>query len=358
MICPNCGKQINDGDLFCAYCRQRVDSQPVQQTIQPVYVQPEQPIRSTDPVKEQHPASVFFTTLFIGASLIASFIMFIKPGYMLGRDDDDSSSRKKKSDSSVSVVDKESKEDDSEIVTTVTTAGTTKKSTTSDDSDGITTTKTTTTAADTSAATTKKTTTKKSTTTKTTTSQNTTSITAANTTTAAPVTDQPTTTAATKSADDIAKEDAVNYSTDEKPSFSDFEWCYGQFGLVRDPPSDVEFLMESGSWTGGWKCMIVYSTSENDEQYIREINNVYIDIEGTDIDMTVKHYIYEIDGESYDDSITANWTLTGQVTNGPFEVVGGERVTMRSFWRQNGHEYAVGDMMLQDGTDAYIAFYR
>lgn len=317
MICPNCGKQINDGDLFCAYCCQRVGSQPTQQPVQPVYVQPEQPIRSTDTVKEQHPASVFFTTLFIGAALIASFIMFIKPGYFLGRDDDDSSSRKKKSDSSVSVVDKESKEDDSEIVTTVTTAAP-DVSEPSDDSSSAETTTTTTTAAETT----------------------------------------PAETEAPKLVVDAEKDEAAKYSTDEKPSFSEFEWCYGQFGLVRDPPSDVEFLMESGSWTGGWKCMIVYSTSENDEQYIREINNVYIDIEGTDIDMTVKHYIYEIDGESYDDSVTADWKLSGQVTNGPFEVVGGERVTMRSFWRQNGHEYAVGDMMLQDGTDAYIAFYR
>ena len=326
MICPNCGKQINDGDLFCAYCRQRVGSQPVQQTIQPVYVQPEQPVNNMDPnqtgnaqsvqsayqqnsaAKEQHPAAVFFTTLLVGGVLIASFIMFIKPGYMLGRDNDDSSSRKKKSDSSVSAVEVKADEkagktttkkspdgdDESSSGDVVTTAGTTKKTTATDDP------------IETATATTKTTTSSSATAT----TKTTTKSTADNTTTTAAPSNPTTTTAAPKSDDDIAKEEAANYSTDEKPSFSDFEWCYGQFGLVQDPPNNVEYLMQPGSWTGGWKCMIVYSTSENGGQYIREINNVYIGIEDTSISMTVKHYIYEIDGESYDDSITAKRYIT------------------------------------------------
>ena len=339
MFCPKCGKQINDGDVFCAYCRSRINTQSANpQSVQQVGFQCEQPVSfvpnsyqtgsaqqmtHSTPIKQRNPVAVFFTVFLTGCALIASFVMFIKPGYMLQKDDDDSSRSSQKHDSSVSAVDKDSSKADKKTKTVTKT----EKPTETSESAATTSVSTTT---ETSAPTEEVTT--------------------------APVTEPP----AESKADDNrqAKAEAENFSTDEKPSFEDFEWCYGQFGLVRDPPENCEFLTDPISWSGGWKCFIIYTTAENADPYIREINNVNIGVDGTALALKMKHYLYEVDGESYDDSVTSDFDFSGKVYQGMFDALGVGRVTMTSFWKKDGHEYAVGDYLLQSGENVYIAFMR
>ena len=152
--------------------------------------------------------------------------------------------------------------------------------------------------------------------------------------------------------------EAICFSTAEKPEFGDFEWCYGQFGLVRDPSESGEQLTNPYAWAGGWKCFIIDTPEDNAETYVRELCSAEISIDGSSGAMTIKHCIYELDGESFDDSVTADFSFTGNITGGKLDVTGSGRITMNYFWKENGREYALGDFMLPDGTEAYIALLR
>ncbi|MBR1739385.1 MAG: hypothetical protein IJ737_03745 [Ruminococcus sp.] len=337
MICPFCNKTINDGDLFCAYCRSRLDGQqPAQQMPQPMqqpfqsgsYQQPSPPPPSypaypqTPPPRGKNLGAIL-AIIILGVMLLgAAVLLFIYPGYLVRKGGSD---KKDKSDISVSAAD--GNDSGSGTVTTTVTSGSLPPVSSEQP-------------AETSGQT-----------------ETTTTTTAPPETTTAPETTT-TTTAATKSPQEIAKEEAMQYSTDEKPSFEDFEWCYGQFGLIRDPSETGEALTEPYSWTGGWKCLIIDTPEGSADSYIRELCSVDIFINGGTASLTIQHYIYEIDGESFDDSITADFGFSGTASAGRIDATGSGRISIDYFWREGGHEYAVGDLILQDGTDAYIALYR
>lgn len=97
MICPNCGKTINDGDIFCAYCRSRVNAQPTPTPVQPNYQQ--QTFQPNAPIKKNNTSALLAGLLACGV-LAAAFLLFVKPGYMLKKQDG-SSNQDTKSDSVV-----------------------------------------------------------------------------------------------------------------------------------------------------------------------------------------------------------------------------------------------------------------
>ncbi len=343
MFCPKCGKQLKDDDVFCYNCGSTIAKkpapprqsapqtyqQPVQQPYQQTaYQQPyQQPIppapQAAPPQKKGiHPAAVFLITMLIGGAAIAAVALFYRPGYLVNRDDDDGGKKKSKSDSSVSVVD----ESAAVTVTEPETAPPETTAETATQTEETTTTTTTVTTAETETTT--------------------------------------TTTAATKSEEEIKAEEnaaalaeAFEYSTYERPAFDQFEWCYGQNGMIKDVPEGAEELSNPFSWSGGWKCMVIYENSN--DTFVREIDNADINVyEDGSADLTMDWYYIEVNNEPLSEETMEDTIFSGGVKKGKLVVTGSGKITMKHLWKENGAEYAVGDFMLPDGTTVYIAMTR
>jgi hypothetical protein len=348
MFCPNCGKTINDGDKFCANCSFRTDGLFQQQNNfqnVPINYQP-QNIQPSAPAEEKgHPVAIFFTTMIIGCGLLAGAMFIINPGILKNNSAakvpaDSSETADKGNDASKEEANKIvamttlADEDRGESVTTVTT---TRGPEDQSEKSGLlklpgrskkTTTVTTTITEETEAP------------------QTSTSVT------------ETTKSEMQLKLEEARKAEALRFSTDEKPEFSEFEWCYGQYGLIKEQPDDVKALTVWDQWVGGWKGFIVHTPADAKDKFSREVNNVDISIVEDKVTATVKHHLYEVDGEVFDDSVTADFVLKGDVDGYGIDVQGKQHMIISCFWKQDGHEYALGEITDEDGRQSYIALMR
>lgn len=344
MFCPNCGKPINDGDMFCAHCSFRTGGMKQPQNNignVPINYQPQNNQQAAPAEEKGHPVAIFFATMLIGCGLLAGAVFFFDPGFLKNNGaatvpHDDTVTAAAKNESTASGENKIvpmttlAEKDGGETVTTVTTVP--EPEVPSEDGGRLKIPRRT-----------KKT-------------ETVTEV------TEAPVT---TTTVTTSERSEVQikleearRAEAQQFSTNEKPEFSDFEWCYGQNGQIREPPSDSKTLPVWDQWVGGWKGFAVYVPTDADSKFIREVNNVDISIVDDKVTVTVKHHLYEMEGEEYDDSITADFVYTGYVVDHGIDVQGEQHMVIKSFWKKDGHEYAVGNLTDKDGNKAYIALMR
>lgn len=92
MFCPNCGKQINDDDAFCAYCRYSITGSVPVMGQAPSFTAPYQ--QNTMPQvtpaagKRANPLTIFLSGVLVCIAVTGAVLLFIKPGYMLKKDDD------------------------------------------------------------------------------------------------------------------------------------------------------------------------------------------------------------------------------------------------------------------------------
>lgn len=155
--------------------------------------------------------------------------------------------------------------------------------------------------------------------------------------------------------DTSAMNEALSYSTYDKPSFEEFEWCYGQNGLVTSPPEKAEPITNAWGFTGGWKAMIVY----NDGSGMREIDNCMITMSDDIITLTMDWYYSEVlnsEGSSMEDM--DDTVFYGISTGGGLAVDGPSAITLNHFWKYGGKEYSVGTVNTASGSAAYIALVR
>ena len=361
MFCPKCGARVDEGAAFCGSCGFMFES-PIPDT-QPEGAMPEEMIQqpqefvpiSASPamlepqVPTQLPAqpaaqvgrksykglTVFLSILLAGA-VAASALFYFNPGGIFGSDDDDdddSSSKKGDSSSISSQVDSDDESSDNdessedETTTTTTTAETTTTTRAQPD-------ETTTTTSDSSEPDDTSTTT--------------------------------TTTRTTQKPDIDLSEDpefveAMQRTTEDRPEFSEFDWCYGQADLIRKMPTGGAQIKSKNRMAGGWKCMFIYSTEKDGDMLARELNNVYIDPTADNVSMTIDWYLMEIpesdnipedkmDDTTFDVNIASNGALTAKPPEGT--------IVISQFWKEGDNDYAVGEYQTDSGLYAYIALYR
>ena len=370
MFCPKCGTKLDDNARVCSTCGNLFEQAPVQpndmQAFEPMneIPAPTQPMQSftndvppvhqpdTAPMqpvaqvkKKSHTALIAVLSVILVCAVAGSALFYFNPGGIFGEsdDDDDSSSKKSKDSSSVSQVD-----DDSDDESSTDEDSSSDESSDSDSSEETTTTTTTATSEPDDTTTTSDT--------------DASSDDSTDTTTASSDTETTTTSDQGGTADeDEDYKEAMKYSTNERPSFSDFEWCYGQLDLVRKRPTDSTQIKTANRMAGGWKCMFIYSTSKNSDMIAREVNNVIIDPTADEINMTIDWYMMEIPNsenvpeENMDDTVFpvtvgSNGALMGEPKGG--------KIVISEFWNDGKNDYAVGEYQTDSGLYAYVALYR
>ena len=417
MICPNCRAQINDGDTFCSYCGAMINRQTQNNTAEQTgsfpaqqnsYVpqqnnfntpqnfnQPNTNAAQQAAAKDTNPVLIFIITMMTGLMLFAAFLLFIKPGYLVHKSDPETAasesdnskksngaSDKTKSEKTTKKTKKENSKEEPESKG----AETTKKSS-EDSSEGKTTTKKETDESSEEEVTTKKTkktaktekpketekTSKTEKTEKPSETEKPTDTSKKEETTKPPETTSPPETTAppetTRSEiqqkiedDRAAYSEAMSYDTSERPSFDEFEWCYGQYGLIYAPPEGADMITNPLGYSGGWKSMIIYNPTNSSGSYSRELDNVIIGINSGAVDMTIDWYYFEEPfSESYDMSGDPDTLFLGNTFDGGFSVSSTDytaTIVLSYFWKADGKEYALGTIATADGIPAYIALVR
>lgn len=200
------------------------------------------------------------------------------------------------------------------------------------------------------------------------TTEETTATTTVTTATTAETTTQPVTTTQSGLSDDsAAKSEAAFYSTRNRPTFDEFEWCYGQNGLIMTPPEGAELIDNYYALGGGWKDMIIFEDTK-DIGSTREIDNIELFFDGDRVTLTVDWYYAEppySEPYYYDDSDITQFTGSVNKNLGNTEMhttanISGDVVTidLHTFWRADGKQYGFGTLYLPDGTSNYIALVR
>ena len=341
MFCPKCGKQINDDDIFCAYCGETIvpddpgtmlasdpaadkiySPQANQSQPAPSYAQHPQPFSQPYPVKKKKggAAAIIITLSVLLAAAIGGIIFLI----VSNSDGDDPDRASRKNSSIAETTDAE--EEDSSFATEATTTET------------GTSTQTTTTTEETTSVTTE------------TTAVTTTEITT--TEPPAPISD-----------DSAAKAEAAAYSTQDRPTFAEFDWCYGQNGLIMSPPQGADLIDNYFATGGGWKSMLIYEDTEGIGA-TREIDNIELFFDGNRVTLSVDWYYVEPPySEAYymDEGTVTQFSgaVNGSVIHTAADVNGSTvTIDLYSFWRVDGKQYALGTLYLPDGTSNYLALVR
>ncbi len=341
MFCPKCGKQINDDDIFCTYCGETIvpddpgtmlasdpaadkiySPQANQSQPAPSYAQHPQPFPQPYPVKKKKggAAAIIITLSVLLAAAIGGIIFLI-----VSNSYDDETDRASRKNSSIAET-TDAEEEDSSFATEATTTET------------GTSTQTTTTTEETTSVTTE------------TTAVTTTEITT--TEPPAPISD-----------DSAAKAEAAAYSTQDRPTFAEFDWCYGQNGLIMSPPQGADLIDNYFATGGGWKSMLIYEDTEGIGA-TREIDNIELFFNGNRVTLSVDWYYVEPPySEAYymDEGTVTQFSgaVNGSVIHTAADVNGSTvTIDLYSFWRVDGKQYALGTLYLPDGTSNYLALVR
>lgn len=156
---------------------------------------------------------------------------------------------------------------------------------------------------------------------------------------------------------------AKSYNTKGRPKIDDFVW--------------TNTVMKNGVWNsaikvtafkdiiGTWKCMNTYDPENKAGNYCRDISNVTIS--GTERNVKVYYDWYKIfyNGEPPQDMTKGpKTTLTGTYqkgSTGKFELVAtskGTRFAVDKFYIYNGKQYAIGTILVADGTIGNVTMVR
>ena len=360
MFCPNCGTQLDDNAKFCASCGtsigEETPAEPVQpeqpaftppppvipqEPVQPAPVPMPQPVQQPYPQQEAaavksgpNPVLVFFLTFVLLGAIVASVILFWKPGYLVKKDDSSS-----KSGSSKSVKDDSDKDDPRKD---------------DSDKDGSKTTEimTVTAAPETSAPDTE---------------TEPPETEPSETETKKPVETEPPetepseteTVAPPAEGHEDALMKAAKYSTSARPTYDDFVWCVGQYGYQKEMPSNAKRITDPYELSGGWKCFIFYDMK--DKGTMREIDNVRIDVDDKgEITFTIDWYEADYGDGPEDETSLEDEVFKGKMTDGKLEVTGISYLVLDNFWYSSEFrdgQYAAGSIEAGD-FDVYIALMR
>ncbi len=158
--------------------------------------------------------------------------------------------------------------------------------------------------------------------------------------------------------DSIVEFRLEDYSTDSRPTASDFSW-YMDDVFANGIPIDSVPIYDSSMIVGDWKGFILYDPDNSFNSFATEYMNVNIDIQDMKANVTFDLYQYcpsnseiiNVEGEVQ--------KYSGNYEAGAVYATGGGNVHLDSFYSMpDNRQYAVGRIDTVDGTPAYLALVR
>lgn len=154
-----------------------------------------------------------------------------------------------------------------------------------------------------------------------------------------------------------------SYSTKARPKIEDFNWTATVMknGVWKNAKIITAFKDISGTW----KCLNTYDPTRKMGKYCRDISNVTIS--GTEGNAKVLYDWYKIfyEGEAPQDMTKGpKTTMTGTYkkgSTGKFELAvstKGSKLVIDQFYLYNGKQYAIGVIILADGTVGNVTMVR
>ena len=333
-FCANCGHHVDDGDTFCDNCGARLnDNTATDASAESRLPPPPSPAAnlSQGTVKSGSKTTIAITLSIVSLSAVLFVVLFIAPGFLRTKNVQPIKNDSRTVSSSTDLVVSDDKKYDTSK--TKITAVTTTESTISYSQKVI--------SSETSAP-----------------------ITTMPSETTAPVTDIEETTTISENDHSLdektaAYAEALAFSTDDRPDYSEFEWCFGQGGLVYNVPDHAEMITDPLGYTGGWKAMVIYNPTNSAGTFMRELDNIDIGVYDDTCIITIDWYYMEIDGsESYNEENVEDSNFFGTVTDTGLYASGDAEISINSLWKADGKEYALGALITSDGLPAYLAMVR
>ena len=143
---------------------------------------------------------------------------------------------------------------------------------------------------------------------------------------------------------------SVSYDTTARPEQTDFDVWKSHGGAV---PTGAAVLTDFGAVLGSWKGFIQYDTAE-------ELVSFTLSPSQSGADLTVDWYLihYFGDGSWMNEEDMEDAVWSGSWSDGILTVSGAVGITFRAFYEIGGQQFAVGEMMLADGSSAVVGMVR
>ncbi|MCR5673806.1 MAG: hypothetical protein K6F87_08865 [Lachnospiraceae bacterium] len=169
-------------------------------------------------------------------------------------------------------------------------------------------------------------------------------------------------------ADPVAEDDAdeeskpgydpADYDTSTSPTLEDFMWVTPEI-YKGNLPDDIERL-SFDEVTGSWKAYIITDPEVKFDSMTESFLNASISGSEDRVEITLDwNYTYiNSEGSGYDDN-SPDSLFTGAWSDDSIkDATGAGKVSIDTFYYDNGHEYAVGSMMWPDGIPAVVFLSR
>ena len=140
-------------------------------------------------------------------------------------------------------------------------------------------------------------------------------------------------------------------STDEPPVFEEFAWLTPEIS-DGNIPAGAKQLTQSDEIAGGWKAFL-YSLSD---RYLLNVD--FKTYQDQAIVTFTWRTLYDEASNTYIPDDAPATLFMGTFENGQVNAVGIGQVTIEHFWEKDGHQYATGRVVSDDGTLRAIMLYR
>lgn len=160
------------------------------------------------------------------------------------------------------------------------------------------------------------------------------------------------------SEDDALRYDPSDYDTSTSPTLEDFIWVTPEI-YKGSLPDDIDRL-GFDEVTGSWKAYIITDPEVKYDSMTESFLNASVSGSEDNVEITLDwNYTYiNSEGSGYDDN-SPDSVFTGAWSDGSVkDATGAGKISIDTFYYENGHEYAVGSMMWPDGIPAVVFFSR
>ncbi len=151
--------------------------------------------------------------------------------------------------------------------------------------------------------------------------------------------------------------DGLSLSTEERPSIDDFKW-YLENVEKNGLPDSVTKEKTFDNVAGSWKCLFIYDPEGTDTGRLYDFLNLTLSgAEGNGTIILDWSHMYAGD-QSIDETNMEDTVLNMDYNDGTLYGYGAMNLSINQFYSYNGVQYAIGTLILSDGSNGLAAMKR